>query len=411
VYGAGQHVCRDSCLRLSRYMRPCRQTITDKQELMFETDYGTTVITVADLFRGVHERHKEMVHVETITAAGGEPRPLSHCSLHGRMRREPSAAPTGADAHGGGGATAAAAPGSAARVSDAEPGSPMVTSPAYELLELSGDPTDAEPVYTPGDGLHGAGDGFDLERALDASLQFAPGAAAPAVEDDSMIPADRRGLYDELGLALGTNEAAAPANAAASAQNGRAEAPAALVASGAPSRCVASVSGTAPAALIASAAHDGADAPAYSVAPVAMSQEEAAIQALLSSLPAADRGLQASPEPALPTSPAQPTSPVYEPAGGEREASPPAAPRVPDAIPGLSPQTRRSVSLPPGLPTSGARGAASGRLDESARLPAPSPASATAPTPSPSELYTGFESFDDLLAHGAHLRENLARPR
>ena len=310
---------------------------------MYETDYGTTVITVRALFRSVHERHGEIVYAETVVAEGGPAKEFSHCSLHGpeaAARRERAAAeavveaaaidaldtPSDTDAGGADAGAADAGQGHdahahASAVDDQDAMAsppPPVTSPAYQLLQMSIDAGDVDEAYVPADADH-----FDLDSALDQSLQQHAGGTSLS---------EGRGLYDELGLLLDpepTSPAQPPAPAAQSAGTWTVE-----------------------------------SSEVAAPAPVRPMQDNL-MQALLRRLPAAERGLSDG-----------------------------------DAARAAAPAAAEGGSLPPGISRSAS--AASGAAAEAgAPARAVVPAAPVAVDSAGRELPSSFDSFEDLLKHGA----------
>ena len=323
---------------------------------MFETDYGTTVISVADLFRNVHERHAEIVHAERIAAEGGTPRPHGNYS---RFRTRNAAEPGAAIDNGVSTTDSGAGQGAGSEHS----------SPVFESLGLG--PIDGEAPYMPGDSeppVATSPNGFDLDGALDQGLQ-GDHTSASAATNGAQAP----GASDASGTAP-VLEAAALA-------------PAALVATGAPAG---GRSASAEASAPASAARDrqrGAERDRFmsedSARPGQVPTSGASMEVLLHALPAADSGLQSAADDTDQPADQRDTN------GSDarlpsRDTGPPGLPRIVS-----------TGNLPPGLGPKHDAPASEGASKRRATA-----ASTAEAATDERERPDGFGSFEELISHG-----------
>lgn len=130
-----------------------RNEVTEAQLLMYETDYGTTVLSLEALFDNVRKRHAELIRAEIADPALPPAPPPPHAWYGPREPLLPRPSPSALDLERQLSEEEAA-------LGDAEP-----SSPQYEPASVPDGPSDEA-------------DGFDVSAALDESLRDAAGADA-----------------------------------------------------------------------------------------------------------------------------------------------------------------------------------------------------------------------------------------
>ena len=139
---------------------------------MYETDFGTTVLSLGSLFDNVRKRHAELIRAEIADPDLPNPPPPPHAWYGPREPPRPRPSPSALDLERQLSEEEAA-------LGDVEP-----SSPQYERASAADAPVEA----TLDDG-----DGFDVSAALDESLRDAAraGRAAAAASGDAPFAAER----------------------------------------------------------------------------------------------------------------------------------------------------------------------------------------------------------------------------